>query len=85
VLNLTENHAKIFKFKSLFSIVIYMGIKAIYENNVLKPLEKLALKEGEEVEIEVKKNSVNKLVGIIKISNKKWIDEIIESPDLEPI
>jgi len=62
-----------------------MGIKAIYENNVLKPLEKLALKEGEEVEIEVKKNSVNKLVGIIKISNKKWIDEIIESPDLEPI
>jgi len=48
-------------------------------------LEKLALKEGEEVEIEVKKNSVNKLVGIIKISNKKWIDEIIESPDLEPI
>ena len=62
-----------------------MGIKAVYENKVLKPLEKLALKEGEEVEIEVKKNSVNKLVGIIKISNKKWIDEIIESPDLEPI
>jgi len=62
-----------------------MGIKAVYENNVLKPLEKLDLKEGEEVEIEVKKNSVNKLVGIIKISNKKWIDEIIESPDLEPI
>ena len=64
---------------------MYMGIKAVYENKVLKPLEKLALKEGEEVEIEVKKNSVNKLVGIIKISNKKWIDEIIESPDLEPI
>ena len=76
---------RLFKFKDRFNIVIYMGIKAVYENNVLKPLEKLALKEGEEVEIEVKKNSVNKLVGIIKISNKKWIDEIIESPDLEPI
>jgi len=25
------------------------------------------------------------LVGMIKISNKKWVDEIIESPDLEPV
>ena len=62
-----------------------MKTKAIYMKGTLKLLEKIDLKEGEEVEIEVKKNSVNKLVGIIKISNKKWIDEIIESPDLEPI
>ena len=45
----------------------------------------LGLKEGEEVEIEVKKNPVETLVGMIKISNKKWVDEIIESPDLEPV
>ncbi|RZN35156.1 MAG: DUF104 domain-containing protein, partial [Methanophagales archaeon ANME-1-THS] len=32
------------------------GIKAVYKNNVLKPLEKLDLKEGEEVEIELKKS-----------------------------
>lgn len=64
-----------------------MGIrvKARYEDKVLIPLEELGLKEGEEVEIEVKKNPVEMLVGMIKISNKKWVDEIIESPDLEPI
>jgi len=55
-----------------------MGIKAIYENNVLKPLEKLALKEGEEVEIEIKKNIVEKTFGISKLNNK-IIEEIIET------
>ena len=50
-----------------------MGIrvKARYEDKVLIPLEELGLKEGEEVEIEVKKNPVEMLVGMIKISNKK--------------
>lgn len=55
-----------------------MGIKAVYENNVLKPLEKLALKEGEEVEIEIKKNIVEKTFGISKL-NDKIIEEIIET------
>lgn len=62
-----------------------MLIKAVYENNVLKPLEKLDLKEGDVVEIEVKKSPVDQLYGIIKIQNRDWLDEIIESPDLEPI
>ncbi len=62
-----------------------MLVKAIYENNVLKPLKKLDLKDGDLVEIEVKKNPVDQLYGIIKIQNKQWLDEIIESPDLEPI
>jgi predicted DNA-binding antitoxin AbrB/MazE fold protein len=62
-----------------------MLVKAIYKNNVLKPLEKLDLKDGDLVEIEVKKNPVDQLYGIIKIQNKQWLDEIIESPDLEPI
>ena len=60
-------------------------IKARYENEMLKPLEKLELEEGEEVEIVVKKNPVEMLEGLIKISNKKWVDEIIASPDLEPV
>jgi len=60
-------------------------VKARYENEMLKPLEKLELEEGEEVEIEVKKNPVVMLKGMIKISNKKWVDKIIESPDLEPV
>ncbi len=62
-----------------------MLVKAIYKNNVLKPLEELDLKDGDLVEIEVKKNPVDQLYGIIKIQNKQWLDEIIESPDLEPI
>jgi predicted DNA-binding antitoxin AbrB/MazE fold protein len=62
-----------------------MPVKAIYENSVLKPLEKLDLKDGDLVEIEVKKNPVDQLYGIIKIQNKQWLNEIIESPDLEPV
>jgi len=59
--------------------------KAIYEEGILKPLEKLDLKEGEEVEIEVKKSPVERLEGMIRISNRRWVEELIESPDLEPI
>jgi len=59
--------------------------KAIYEEGILKPLEKLDLKEGEEVEIEVKKSPVERLGGMIRISNRRWVEELIESPDLEPI
>jgi predicted DNA-binding antitoxin AbrB/MazE fold protein len=62
-----------------------MLVKAIYENSVLRPLERLDLKDGDLVEIEVKKNPVDQLYGIIKVRNKQWLDEIIESPDLEPI
>ncbi|CAD7772869.1 hypothetical protein FHEFKHOI_01322 [Candidatus Methanoperedenaceae archaeon GB50] len=62
-----------------------MIIKAVYENNVLKPLEKLVLKEGEEVEIEVKKSPIDRLESVIKISKRGWVDELIENPDLEPI
>ena len=59
--------------------------KAIYEEGILKPLEKLNLKEGEKVEIEVKKSPVERLEGMIRISNRRWVEELIESPDLEPI
>ena len=40
-----------------------MIVKARYENNVLKPLGKLDLMEGEEVDIELKKKS---LFGLLK-------------------
>jgi hypothetical protein len=43
------------------------------------------LNDGDLVEIDVKKNPVDQRYGIIKIQNKQWLDEIIESPDLEPI
>ena len=60
-------------------------VKAIYEEGILKPLEKLDLKEGEEVEIEVKKSPVERLEGMIRISNRRWVKELIESPDFERV
>jgi predicted DNA-binding antitoxin AbrB/MazE fold protein len=62
-----------------------MLIKAVYENNILRPSEKLDLEESDVVEIEVKKSPVDQLYGLIEIQNKEWLDEIIESPDQEPI
>lgn len=38
----------------------------MYKNNVLKPLEKLDLKEGEEVEIEIRGSKVDQLIGLLK-------------------
>ena len=60
-------------------------IRAKYVDHILKPLSNLNLEEGEEVEIIVKKNPIDRLESLMKISNKKWLDEIIESPDLEPV
>jgi len=57
-----------------------MRVKAIYKNEVLKPLEKLGLKEGEKVEIETS-NAVQRTRGIIKI-NHKLSEEIAESDEL---
>jgi len=55
-----------------------MKIKAVYKNKVLKPMKKLDLKEGEEVEIEVKeKQDVKLLRGTLKI-DPKLVDEIVE-------
>ena len=52
-------------------------IKARYENEMLKPLEKLELEEGEEVEIEVKKTFIEEFYGKTRI-DKEIADEIIE-------
>ena len=66
-------------------IAMVMRTKAIYKDEVLKPLTKLDLREGEVVEIILKTTPIEKLEGLIKISNREWVEEIIESPDLEPI
>ncbi len=57
-----------------------MKVKAIYEGRVLRPLEELDLKEGEEVEIEVKKNIADRTFGLIKLE-PEVIDEIIEDTE----
>lgn len=60
--------------------MIPMKIKAIYECNVLRPLEKLDLKEGEEVELEIKKSIANRTFGLLQLDHKV-IDEIIEDTE----
>lgn len=53
-----------------------MMVKARYENNVLKPIEKLDLSEGEVVEIEIVKSNADRIVGLLK-------DIDIDSVDLQ--
>lgn len=52
-----------------------MQIKAIYENRVLKPLDKLDLEEGEKVEIVLRrreklKRDILKYAGMLRLSEK---------------
>lgn len=54
-----------------------MKVKAIYKSHVLRPVEDLDLEEGEEVELEIKKNIVKRTYGLIKLDAES-IDEIIE-------
>jgi predicted DNA-binding antitoxin AbrB/MazE fold protein len=54
--------------------------KAIYKEGILKPLEKLDLKEGEEVEIELKKSITERTFGIIQLEHNE-IEEIIEDTE----
>ncbi len=55
-----------------------MIVRARYENNVLKPLEKLDLKEGEEVDIELKEKNLFGLLKGWKIDSQSLKDELRE-------
>ena len=55
-----------------------MIVKARYEDNVLKPLGKLDLIEGEEVDIELKKRSLFGLLRKWKIDSQSLKDELRE-------
>lgn len=43
-----------------------LQIKAVYKKGVLKPLEKLDLKEGEEVKIHISKSNIDRITGLLK-------------------
>ncbi len=55
-----------------------MIVKAIYENNVLRHLEELDLREGEEVEIEVKKMGLFGLMKGWKVDSQALKNELRE-------
>ena len=59
-----------------------MGIRAIYENGVLKPMGKLDLKEREEVEIIIAMSLARDFRGALKLENAGLIKEIAESDKL---
>ena len=48
-------------------------IEAVYENGVFKPLEKVELREGERVKVEIKSKS-NDLVSFIEKFSEKFKD-----------
>ncbi len=54
-------------------------IEAIYEKGILKPLEKLNLKEGERVKIKIERSIVEQTQGVLKNKNMEKIIEEIES------
>ncbi|MCK4399180.1 MAG: antitoxin family protein [Methanophagales archaeon] len=56
--------------------------KAIYEEGILKPLEKLDLKEGEEVEIVIAGSLARDFQGALKLEDAELIEEIAESNEL---
>lgn len=56
-----------------------MQIKAIYEKNVLKPLEKLDLKEKTEVRISIRKSFYKLLDELGEIETNKDIDKVFET------
>ena len=57
-------------------------IKARYEDKVLKPLDELGLKEGEEVEIVIAGSLAKDFRGALKLEDAELIEEIAESNEL---
>ncbi len=53
------------------------AIRARYENGVLKPLEKLDLREGEEVRVLVLPKEFPELVEEIEVEAREDIDEVL--------
>lgn len=56
-------------------------IKARYENGVLKPLEPLELKEGEEVQVRIEislRERLKDLIGILGRSNEEELERYLE-------
>jgi predicted DNA-binding antitoxin AbrB/MazE fold protein len=71
-----EPHAKYINLQGKNDLGGRLIVKAIFENNVLRPLDKLDLLEGEVVEIELKKWSIFGLLNGWKIDTQSLKDEL---------
>ena len=56
-------------------------IEAVYENGVLKPLERLDLREGKQVKVEIKRHErervLGRYVGRIKLDREVKLRDIL--------
>lgn len=57
-----------------------MGIKVVYHKGILKLLEPVNLREGEKLEIELKKRTVTKTYSTSKVDDR-IIEDIIEATE----
>jgi len=57
-----------------------MGIEAVYDKGVLKPLKPLKLEDGQKVEIELKVSQVSRSFSISKVDDS-IIEDIIETTE----
>lgn len=69
-----------FKLTRIPFLSVKTRTKAVYKGGVLKPLMKLDLEEGEEVDIEIK-SAVKRTYGMFKV-DRETAKEIAESEDL---
>lgn len=53
-----------------------MIVRAVYQNEVLRPFEKLDLEEGEEVDIEVKRKGIFGHLKCWKVNSQALKDEL---------
>ena len=57
-------------------------VEAVYENGVLKPLERLDLREGERVKLEIKRHErkrvLERYVGRIKLDREVKLRDILD-------
>ena len=59
-----------------------LKVKARYEDKVLKPLEKLDLEEGEEIERVIAEPIAKAFRGALKLDDSMLIEELAESDEL---
>ncbi len=59
-------------------------IRARYENGVLKPLEKLDLREGEEVSVIIIRRDLSKYRGVLGKASYKELKELEDKAQYQP-
>ena len=60
---------------------MFKAIRVRYENGVLKPLEPVELKEGEEVQVRIERSlreRLKDLIGILGRSNEEELERYLE-------